>query len=71
VPVNTCQIDKHYWETMLPEGIYERAGALDDTGDRTDGGRVDNTLLKIDTNIRAVLSSMVVTGIGLVSSEAV
>jgi hypothetical protein len=56
---------------MLPEGIYERAGALDDTGDRTDGGRVDNTLLKIDTNIRAVLSSMVVTGIGLVSSEAV
>ena len=33
---------------MLPEGIYERAGALDDTGDRVDSGRVDDALLKVD-----------------------
>src|ERR1035438_4078629 len=46
----TCHIDEHNWETMLPEGIDQRAGALDDTGDRVDRGQVDDALLKIDDN---------------------
>src|ERR1035438_9037663 len=44
----TCHIDEHNWETMLPEGIDQRTGALDDTGDRVDRGQVDDALLKVD-----------------------
>src|SRR5580698_5087497 len=44
----TCHINEYNWETMLPEGIDQRAGALDDTGDRVDRGRVDDALLKVD-----------------------
>src|SRR5271165_6143989 len=44
----TCHIDEHNWETMLPEGIDQRVGALDDTGDRVDRGRIDDALLEVD-----------------------
>ena len=33
-----CNINQYNWETMLPEGIDQRAGTLDDIGNRVDRG---------------------------------